>query len=111
MEVVMTKDVMVRLDGSRADEARVTAADQIAEYFDSHIVCLFVNILPMPIVEEDDGAGAIESVRLIEAARAVGDKKEAKLRERLARLQKPFELRRFDTFGGTMTDIAAREAR
>jgi nucleotide-binding universal stress UspA family protein len=111
MEVMMIKDVMVRLDGSRADEARVAAADQIAEYFDSHIVCLFVNVLPMPIVEEDDGAGAIESVRLIGAARAVGDKKEAKLRQRLARLQKPIELRRFDTFSGMIPDIAAREAR
>lgn len=107
----MIKDVMVRLDGSRADEARVAAADQIAEYFDSHIVCLFVNVLPRPIVEEDDGVGAIESVRLIEAGRALGDKKEAKLQQRLARLQKPIELRRFDTFNGMISDIAAREAR
>jgi nucleotide-binding universal stress UspA family protein len=111
MEIMMIKDVMVRLDGSRADEARVAAADQIAEYFDSHIVCVFVNVLPMPIVEEDDGAGAIESVRLIDAARAVGDKQEAKLRQRLARLQKPIELRRFDSFSNLISDIAAREAR
>ena len=34
-----------------------------------------------------------------------------KLRERLARLQKPVELRRFDTFSDSVGKIAAREAR
>jgi hypothetical protein len=35
------KDVMVRLDGSSGDDARLTAANQIAEIFDSHITGLF----------------------------------------------------------------------
>jgi nucleotide-binding universal stress UspA family protein len=107
----MIKDVMVRLDGTRADDARVTAVDQIAEYFDSHIVGLFFNVLPLIIAEEDNAAAAAESIRLIDVARAAGDKVEAKLRQRLARLQKPVELRRFDTFSGAMGAIAAREAR
>jgi nucleotide-binding universal stress UspA family protein len=111
MEAKMIKDVMVRLDGTRADEARVTAVDQIAEYFDSHIVGLFLNVLPLLIAEEDNAAAAAESIRLIEAARALGDQVEARLRQQLARLQKPFELRRFDTFSSAMGPIAAREAR
>src|SRR4030095_3469920 len=54
---------------------------------------------------------AHESDRFVGQARAVGAKREAKLRQRLARLQKPVELRRFDTFGDTMGEIAARQAR
>jgi nucleotide-binding universal stress UspA family protein len=108
---MMIKDVMVRLDGSRADEARLTAVNQIAEYFDSHVIGLYLNVLPVLIPPEDDGAAAAESIRLIEKARAAGDEFEAKLRQRLARLQKPVELRRFDVFSGTIGEIAAHEAR
>src|SRR4030095_2406420 len=54
---------------------------------------------------------AHESDRFVGQARAVGAKREAKLRQRLARLQKPVELRRFDTFGDTIGEIAAREGR
>jgi hypothetical protein len=49
METTMIKDVMVRLDGTRADDARLAAVDQIAENFDSHIVGLFLNVLPLLI--------------------------------------------------------------
>jgi nucleotide-binding universal stress UspA family protein len=111
MEAMMIKDVMVRLDGTRADEVRLAAVDQIAEYFDSHVIGLFLNVLPVLIPTDGDSAAAIESVRLIDQARAVGDKLEAKLRHRLARLQKPVELRRFDTFMDIIGDVAAREAR
>lgn len=107
----MIKDVMVRLDGTRADDARLTAVDQVAEYFDSHVIGLFLNVLPLLIPAEGDSVAAVEAVRLVDQARAVGDKLEAKLRQRLARLQKPVELRRFDTYGDVMGDIAAREAR
>jgi nucleotide-binding universal stress UspA family protein len=111
MEAMMIKDVMVCVDGTRADEARLAAVDQIAEYFDSHIVGLYLNVLPLLIPAEGDPTSAAESVRLVDKARAVGDKVEAKLRQRLARLQKPVELRRFDTFGDAIGGIAAREAR
>jgi len=49
MEAMMIKDVMVRLDGTRADEVRLAAVDQIAEYFDSHVIGLFLNVLPVLI--------------------------------------------------------------
>jgi nucleotide-binding universal stress UspA family protein len=111
MEAMMIKDVMVRLDGTPADDARLATTDQIAEYFDSHVVGLFLNVLPLLIPAEGDSASAAESVRLVDKARIVGDKLEAKLRQRLARLQKSVELRRFDAFSDTMVEIAAREAR
>jgi nucleotide-binding universal stress UspA family protein len=107
----MIKDVMVRLDGTRGDDPRLAAVDEIAEYFDSHIIGLFLNVLPLLMSGEADSAAAIESARLIDKARELGDTLEAKLRERLARLQKPSELRRYDTFADTMGEIAAREAR
>jgi nucleotide-binding universal stress UspA family protein len=108
---MMIKDVMVPLDGTRKDEARLAAVDQIAETFDSHVIGLFLNVLPLLIPEEGNSLEAAESIRLIEKARAYGDKLEEKLRQRLARLQKPVDLRRFDTFSNAIGAIAAREAR
>jgi nucleotide-binding universal stress UspA family protein len=107
----MIKDVMVRLDGTAADEARLAVVDDIAELFQSRIIGLFLNMLPLLAPEEEDGIGALRSVNLVQLARETGDKTEIKLTQRLARLQKPVELRRFDGFLDTIADIAAREAR
>jgi nucleotide-binding universal stress UspA family protein len=107
----MIKDVMVRLDGTAADEARLAAADDIAELFQSRIIGLFLNVLPLLAPEEEDGIGALRAVNLVQLARDAGDKVEIKLTQRLACLQKPVELRRFDGFLDTIADIAAREAR
>jgi nucleotide-binding universal stress UspA family protein len=107
----MIKDVMVRLDGTAADEARLAAADDIAELFQSRIIGLFLNVLPLLAPKEENGISAVQSVNLMDLAREAGDKMEIKLTQRLARLQKPVELRRFDGFVDTIADIAAREAR
>jgi nucleotide-binding universal stress UspA family protein len=107
----MIKDVMVRLDGTAADEARLAAADDIAELFQSRIIALFLNVLPLLAPEAEDGIGALRVVNLVQLARDAGDKVEIKLTQRLACLQKPVELRRFDGFLDTIADIAAREAR
>ena len=42
----MIKDVMVRLDGTSGDDARLAAASQIAQIFESHITGLFFNVVP-----------------------------------------------------------------
>jgi hypothetical protein len=42
----MIKDVMVRLDGTSGDDARLAAATQIAQIFESHITGLFFNVVP-----------------------------------------------------------------
>jgi nucleotide-binding universal stress UspA family protein len=106
----MIKDVMVPVDGNAADDARLAAANQIAEAFHSQITGLFLNVLPMLIVPED-GVGAARAAELLEKARAAADRIEARLTERLARLQKPMQLRRFDILKEAVGDVAAREAR
>ena len=106
----MIKDVMVHLDGTAGDEVRLAAANDIADVFHSHIVGLFLNVLPVLIVPED-GIGSMQSAELLNQARTAGDKVEEKLSQRLTRLQKPVELRRFDILNDTAGDVAAREAR
>ena len=104
----MIKDVMVRLDGTVADEVRLAAVNVIADLFDSQVIGLFLNILPVVFAAED-GVGAIGAAELLRIARETGDEREAKLRDRLNRLQRPVELRRFDTVSGET--VAEREAR
>lgn len=107
----MIKDVMVRLDGGAEDEVRLAAVKSIAERFESHVIVLYFNILPLFIPEEGDEMGAIRAVELIEMARKAGDKTEAALAKKLSRLQFPIEIRRFDVFSDALPDIATREAR
>jgi hypothetical protein len=83
----MLKDVMVRLDGTAADEVRLAAVNDIADLFDSQVIGLFLNIMPVVIAAED-GVGAIGAAELLRTAREAGDKSEAKLKERLNRLQR-----------------------
>jgi len=94
----MIKDVMVRLDGTSADDVRLAAANLIAQTFESHITGLFFNVLPSTVL---DGAGVNQATRLLERAREAGDVIEADVIEatvfeRLTRLQQPTNLRRFD---------------
>ena len=106
----MVKDVMVRLDGTAADEVRLAAVDGIADIFDSHIIGLYFNVMPV-VVAAEDGVGAIGAAELLQAAKDAGDKMEARLIQRLTRLQKPMELRRFDTVDNDIADVTCREAR
>jgi nucleotide-binding universal stress UspA family protein len=105
----MIKDVMVRLDGSKADDLRLGAAADLAAAFDGQLVALFVN--PLPNIVPDEAMGIADTAALINGAREAGDTIEAQLNDRLSRIRKRFELRRFDVFGDVVPDIAAREAR
>jgi hypothetical protein len=104
----MIKDVMVWLDGSIADEVRLAAAEDIARVFQGHIIGLFLNPLPSLVPAEGDPAGVVREAELMERAREAGDRMEAMLAKRLARLNHPVEIRRFDAFAA---NIASREAR
>jgi nucleotide-binding universal stress UspA family protein len=106
----MIKDVMVPVDGTAADEERLAAASQIAEVFNSQIIGLFLNVLPVMIVPED-GIGAPQAAELLQKAREAADRMEPRLIERLARLQRPMQLRRFDILEDAVGKVAAREAR
>jgi nucleotide-binding universal stress UspA family protein len=105
----MIKDVMVRLDGSAADDVRLTAAKDVADKFDSQLVALFINELPH--IVPDEGITPVDSVELMTQARESGDLIEGKLNDRLSQIRKRFELRRFDVFSDIVADVAAREAR
>jgi nucleotide-binding universal stress UspA family protein len=107
----MIKEVMVRLDGSANDEKRLGAVEEIAGLFHAHVVGLYLNELPIVIAAEGDTIGAVRAVELIEKAKELGEKREKTLMRRLARLQMPVELRRYDVFPDTLPEIATREAR
>ena len=91
----MIKDVMVRLDGGSGDDARLAAATQIAEIFQSHITGLFFNIVP----DEFNGANVNQAAQAPDAARRAADAVETMLFQRLTQLQQPTNLRRFDVAG------------
>lgn len=100
----MIKDVMVRLDGSSGDDARLAAATQIAAIFESHVTGLFFNVLPPTPIPDALGGAANPSNQLLDAAKEAGDKIESELFRRLTRLPQPANLRRFDVAGSS--DIA-----
>jgi hypothetical protein len=104
----MIKDVMVRLDGSKADNIRLAAAEVISGLFDGQLIGLFINELPLLLPEE---GGSVATVELLNRARALGDRIEVDLRRHLARLNRPWELRRYDIVGDTSAELASREAR
>ena len=107
----MIKDVMARLDGTKADDARLAAVAEIVEHFDGCVIGLFVNALPLLVPPDNDSVAIAETARLLEKARAAGDVVESSIRQQLARLQRPAELRRFDTVGDVLGQIVSREAR
>ncbi len=108
----MIKDVMVRLDGTPADDVRLAAVGQIAEIFHSHITGLLFNALPPVVPNGFSGADANEVTRLLDAAKQAGDAIEATLFQRLAELPHPANLRRFDVVDhNDASDTALQVAR
>ena len=108
----MIKDVMVWLDGGISDEVRLAAVAEIARRLESQVIIgLFLNPLPLPGPVDGDISGAITTAELMERAREAGDKTEALLARRLALLERPVEIRRFDVLADDIANIAAREAR
>ena len=108
----MIRDVMVWLDGGISDEIRLAAVADISRLLDSQVVIgLFLNPLPLPAAVDGDLAGAVATADLMDRAREIGDKTEALLAKRLAQLDRPAEIRRFDALADDVANIAAREAR
>jgi nucleotide-binding universal stress UspA family protein len=108
----MIRDVMVWLDGGISDEVRLAAVADISRHLDSRVIIgLFLNPLPLPAAVDGDVAGAVATADLIDRAREVGDRTETLLAKRLAQLDRPAEIRRFDVLADDIANIAAREAR
>ena len=55
----MIKDVMVWLDGSLADEIRLEVAGSIARQFESQVVALVLNPIPLTGPIEGDVTGTV----------------------------------------------------
>src|SRR6202047_3181980 len=111
-EVAMIRDVMVWLDGGISDEVRLAAVAEIARRLESKVIIgLFLNPLPLSVPVDGDISGALTTAELMNRAREVGDKTEALLSRRLAQLERPVEIRRFDVLADDIANIAAREAR
>lgn len=106
----MIKDVMVWLDGSLSDEVRLTAGADIARRFESQVIGLFLNPMPLPGPVNGD-VGSLATADLMERAREAGDRMEALLAKRLSLLERPVEIRRVDVLAGEIANVAAREAR
>src|SRR6266404_3189762 len=108
----MIKDVMVWLDGGISDEVRLAAVAEIARRLESQVIIgLFLNPLPLPGPVDGHTGGALVTAELLDRAREAGDKTEALLARRLALLERPVEIRRFDVLADDIANIAAREAR
>ncbi|WP_201864433.1 universal stress protein [Microvirga soli] len=110
----MIKDIMVHLDGSPEDEIRLEHGQALATAGRAHLIGLFTNQLPdltvaMPM---DGGAAAIQVLtELQDQAMKDGDVTARRLTERLAGLQVPSELRRFDETFGALTGKVVDQAR
>jgi nucleotide-binding universal stress UspA family protein len=107
----MIKDVIVSLEGTAADVVRLAAVETIAGMFEAQVIGLFLNTMPSIVAVDGDGIGATHVADLMDLARAKGDRVEADLAERLARLNRPTEVRRIDVLSDDIAKIASREAR
>jgi nucleotide-binding universal stress UspA family protein len=103
----MIKDVMVCLEGTADDDARIAAVETIAGLFNSHVIGLFLNTVPSMVPVDPNGPGAT----LLAEARQVGDGVEKALAKRLARLNRPAEIHRIDVLADDIANTASREAR
>ena len=104
----MIKAILVRLDGTAGDFARLAAVSQIAAAFESHITGLLFNVLPAAISDVVQDAGSSGPAKLLHDARNAGDAVEATVLQRLERLQQPTFLRRFDWKANATSPILLR---
>lgn len=110
----MLKDIMVHLDGSPEDEIRLEHGQALAAPGRAHLIGLFTNQLTaltvaMPM---DGGAAAIQVLtELQDQALKDGNATATRLTERLAGLQVPSELRRFDETFGALSGKVVDQAR
>lgn len=108
----MIKDLLVYLDGGKQDEVRLAHAEQIAARHQAFLTGLYCNIVPEMMIAGDPGMTAGQViVDMQNAAISSGDKVEAKLKKRFAKLAANNELRRVDVFASQARNVVAAEAR
>lgn len=106
----MIKDIVVHLTGSAEDKVRIAYAAPIAEMFDAHLSGLQVHTLPELISFTDPVASTYLQTVLAESharAQMVTDA----LKDVLASVSVPHELRRLDVYPSTIGSALAAQAR
>lgn len=106
----MIKVAMVRLDAGPGDEFRLAAAEQFVRLFGCHVIGLYFNLLPKPILAEET-AGLQLWGQMLDKARDAGDMTSADMKAKLKAIEERSELRRFDVFPEECAAICEREAR
>lgn len=110
----MPKDILVPLDGTPEDEVRLAHAEALARTHRARITGLYLNPLPdySYVLGIQSGlAPAALITDLDERVRREGDAVAEQLGARLARLDVPSELRRFDATPSELPDPCAAQAR
>ncbi|EGY00379.1 hypothetical protein AZA_89549 [Nitrospirillum viridazoti Y2] len=109
---VMIKEIIVHLDGTPDDEARIAYAEYLAAARGAHIRGLYCVLLPEIILNLPQYAISrdVASEQMAQFKAQV-DKTEEALRTRLDRLSVPYDLRRFDILAGGVEGIVANQAR
>src|SRR5215213_7430831 len=95
-ERLMIKDIIVHLDGSAEDVARLAYAEIIASAWGAHMTAIFTNLLPDLAVATPMDGGAVMGM-LTEwqnQAQREGDTVSRRLAARLAKIARPNEFRR-----------------
>lgn len=110
----MIRDLVVHLDGSLDDEARLSHAEALALRSEAHVTGVFTNLLAdLALAMPLDGGGTAVAIMqdLQDEARRQGDAAEKRLSERMTRLRVPNELRRIDGSFGDLSQHAVAQAR
>lgn len=106
------KDLLVFLDGTQADEARIVQAEALANRHDSFLTGLYCNALPEVMFASEAGMASIDVVsQMQDSSRAEGDAKAEAIAARFGRLSVNNEVRRFDVYSSQMGLTLANEAR
>ena len=106
----MIKDIAVHLTGSAEDDVRLAFAGPIAELFAAHLTGLQVHTLPELIAITDPAASGYLQTLLVESHERAQRATDA-LKERLAGMNVPNEVRRLDVYPSSAGNTLASEAR
>ncbi len=105
------KDLLVFLDGSDADEARIVQAESIASRHNAFLTGLYCNTLPEIMFASEAGMASLDMIsQMQDISRAEGDAKAKVLAGRFVRLSVGNEIHRFDVYSSQMGPTLANEA-
>lgn len=106
------KDILVYLDGTASDEARIAQAETLAMQQDAHLTGILYNALPdLTVTSAPVYASEQMIMQLQEDAIASGDRAEEALKTRFERLGCPNDLRRIDVVSSQAGQTLASECR